>query len=85
MMADTEPARLKIVRALQLGRALHFVWQSAKGWTVASRAILLVQGVLPLLPLYLMKLIVDAATAGVAAPDKGDWRGSMKTTCSYPT
>jgi ATP-binding cassette subfamily B protein len=71
MMADTEPARLKIVRALQLGRALRFVWQSAKGWTMASGALLLVQGVLPLLPLYLMKLIVDAATAGVAALDKG--------------
>lgn len=30
-----------------------------------------VQGVLPLVPLYLMKLIVDAATEGLAAPDKG--------------
>ena len=30
-----------------------------------------VQGALPLLQLYLMKLIVDTVTAGVASPDKG--------------
>ncbi len=31
----------------------------------------MVQGVLPLLPLYLMKLTVDAVSSGLAAPDKG--------------
>jgi len=67
----TVPAKRKIRRTLQLGRAFRFVWQSAKGWTVASGVLLVIQGVLPLLPLYLMKLIVDAATAGAAAPDKG--------------
>ena len=66
-----ESVRPKILRTLQLGRALRFVWQSAKGWTVASGALLVVQGVLPLLPLYLMKLIVDAVTSGLTAPDKG--------------
>ncbi len=71
MTTHTESVRPKIWRALQLGRALRFVWQSAKGWTVASVVLLVVQGVLPLLPLYLLKLIVDAVTAGVAAPDKG--------------
>lgn len=58
-------------RAWQLERALRFVWQSAKGWTVASGVLLVVQGTLPLLPLYLMKLVVDAATAGLAAADQG--------------
>jgi len=58
-------------RTLQLGRALRFVWQSAKGWTIANALVVVVQGVLPLLPLYLMKLMVDAVTAGLAAPDKG--------------
>jgi len=71
MTAPAESVRPKILRALQLGRALRFVWQSAKGWTVASGILLVVQGVLPLLPLYLMKRIVDAATAGLTAPDKG--------------
>ena len=68
---QTVSAKLKIQRTLQLERALRFVWQSAKGWTIANGVLLMVQGVLPLLPLYLMKLMVDAVTAGLAAPDKG--------------
>jgi ATP-binding cassette subfamily B protein len=68
---QTIRARLKILRALQLGRAFHFVWQSAKGWTIANGFLLVVQGVLPLIPLYLMKLIVDAVSSGISAPDKG--------------
>ncbi|MBI4767437.1 MAG: ABC transporter ATP-binding protein [Deltaproteobacteria bacterium] len=68
---QTIRARLKIPRVLQQGRAFHFVWQSAKGWTIANGLLLVVQGVLPLLPLYLMKLTVDAVSSGMAAPDKG--------------
>jgi ATP-binding cassette subfamily B protein len=71
MQEQAEPKKLKIPRALQLGRALRFVWQSAKGWTLANGALVAVQGLLPLLPLYLMKLLVDAVTAGPAAADKG--------------
>lgn len=67
---QTVSAKLKELRTLQLGRALRFVWQSAKGWTIANGVLLVMQGVLPLLPLYLMKLMVDAVTAGLAAPDK---------------
>ena len=65
-----ESMKLKLQRALQLRRAVSFVWQSAKGWTLVSGALTLVQGLLPLLPLYLTKLMVDAVTAGVSAPDK---------------
>ena len=68
---QTVTARLKMLRTLQLGRAFHFVWQSAKGWTIANGFLLVVQGVLPLLPLYLMKLTVDAVSSGLAAPDRG--------------
>jgi ATP-binding cassette subfamily B protein len=71
MQEQAEPIKLKIRRTLQLGRAVRFVWQSAKGWTIANGVLLVVQGVLPLLPLYLMKLMVDAVAAGAAAPDKG--------------
>jgi ATP-binding cassette subfamily B protein len=58
-------------RRLLLRRAIAIVWQSAPGWTLASFVLLIVQGVLPLLLLYLMKLVVDAVTTGLAAPDKG--------------
>ena len=67
---QTVSARLKILRTLQLGRALRFVWQSAKGWTIANGVLLVVQGVMPLFSLYLMKLMIDGVTAGLAAPDK---------------
>jgi ATP-binding cassette subfamily B protein len=71
MQEQTVSAKLKIQRTLQLARALSFVWESAKGWTIANGVLLVVQGVLPLLSLYLMKLMVDAVTAGFMAPDKG--------------
>jgi ATP-binding cassette subfamily B protein len=70
MPKQTESVKLKIQRVLQLGRAVRFVWQSAKIWTIANGVLVAVQGVLPLLQLYLMKLMVDAVTAGPAAPDK---------------
>jgi ATP-binding cassette subfamily B protein len=71
MQEQAASIKMKIKRALQLGRALRFVWQSAKGSTIANAIFIVVQGVLPLLPLYLMKLMVDAVTAGLKAPDKG--------------
>lgn len=72
MQAQAKSIKLKIQRTLQLRRAVFFVWKSAKGWTLLNGALLVIQGLLPLLPLYLTKLIVDTVTAGVKAPDKGD-------------
>jgi ATP-binding cassette subfamily B protein len=70
-METGEPTRLKIRRALRLGLALRLVWQSGPGWTIASAALVAVQGVLPLLSLYLMKWVVDAVVTGLAASDQG--------------
>jgi ATP-binding cassette subfamily B protein len=61
----------KVTRKLQLKRAVLLVWESGPGWTIASAALLVVQGILPLLTLYLMKLLVDAVAGGVAAPESG--------------
>jgi ATP-binding cassette subfamily B protein len=71
MQEPDKSIKRKIKSALQVGRAVRFVWQSAKGPTLANGALIAIQGLLPLLPLYLMKLMVDAVTAGLAAPDKG--------------
>ncbi len=60
----------KIIQSLHLKRAFQMVWQSAPGWTLANLLLTLIQGLLPLVALYLLKLIVDAVTAGLAAPDK---------------
>jgi ATP-binding cassette subfamily B protein len=70
-MQTGESAGLKIQRALRLDFALRLVWQSAPGWTMASLALLVVQGALPLVSLYLMKLVVDAVTTALESPDKG--------------
>ncbi len=70
-MQTDESARSKIQRTLRLDFALRLVWQSAPGWTMASLALLIVQGALPLASLYLMKLVVDAVTAALEAPDRG--------------
>ncbi len=56
---------------MRLDFALRLVWQSAPGWTMASLALLVVQGTLPLVSLYLMKLVVDAVTTALEAADKG--------------
>lgn len=71
MQEQAKSIKLKLQRALKLGRAVRFVWQSAKGLTLANTGLIVVQGVLPLFTLYLTKLMVDAVTAGVVAPDKG--------------
>lgn len=49
-----------------LKRAINLVWQSTPLWTTLSLILLLIQGLLPLLSLYLMKLIIDAVTAGIS-------------------
>ena len=57
----------RIRTALRLGRAVRIVWRSAPRLTLASWALSLVQGALPLLSLYLMKRIVDEVVAGIAS------------------
>ena len=55
---------------LHLGRTLRLVWRISPGWTVATVALAVVQGVLPLAALYMIQLIVNAVTAGLDAADK---------------
>ena len=60
----------KIQRALQLNRALKLIWQSSPTWTIARLILLTIQSILPLLSLYLMKVIID--TVQVGAKNIGD-------------
>ncbi len=46
-------------RVLRLREAVALVWHSAPTWTIASMALTILQGLLPLASLYLMKLIID--------------------------
>ncbi len=67
---NTESPGQKIRRSIRLDRAVRFLWQAGPGWAIFSLALLAVQGLLPLLALYLMKLVVDAVTVSLVAPDK---------------
>jgi len=63
-------SRLQKLRYLK--QALRLVWQSAKTWSIANLFLLVIQGILPLLILYLTKLIIDSVTAGISIQEKGD-------------
>lgn len=69
-MKKDDSLRQKVKHALRLDRAVRFVWEAGPAWTTASLALVVLQGVLPLLALYVMKLIVDAVTFALTAPDK---------------
>ncbi|MBH8562240.1 ABC transporter ATP-binding protein [Nostoc sp. CENA67] len=70
MTPSTYKLKHKIQGALRLGRALQLVWQSSPTWTIARILLLIVQSTLPLLSLYLMKVIVDAVSTAIAAANK---------------
>ena len=48
--------------------ALAFVWQSSPSLAVGSIAVRVIQGLLPLVVLYLTKLLIDAVTEGLKTP-----------------
>jgi ATP-binding cassette, subfamily B, bacterial len=54
--------KIKLKNALRIDRAFLFVWRAGRWWTLASALLIAIQGVLPLLSLYLVKLIIDAVS-----------------------
>ena len=53
---------------LTVRRALSFVWQSSPSLTLGNIAVRVLQGFLPLLVLYLTKLLIDAVAEGLRTP-----------------
>jgi ATP-binding cassette subfamily B protein len=49
-------------------RALSFVWESSPSLAVGSIIVRVIQGLLPLLVLFLTKLLIDAVTEGLKTP-----------------
>lgn len=48
-----------------LPRTLRLIWAAARGWTVAWVALLFLQGMLPAVPVYLSRLLVDGLVHAV--------------------
>lgn len=53
---------------LTVRRALSFVWQSSPSLTLGNIVVRVLQGLLPLVVLYLTKLLIDAVTEGLKTP-----------------
>lgn len=62
--------RQRVTKAFHLLPALRLVWQSSPQWTVARVVVLSLQGVLPLISLYLLKLIIDQIAVSLTAVNK---------------
>lgn len=62
--------RTRLAQALHLLPAFKLVWQSSPRWMVARVFTLALQGVLPLVSLFLLKLIIDQISTSVGAADK---------------
>jgi ATP-binding cassette, subfamily B, bacterial len=61
----------KIRRGLYLGRALGLVWKSGPNWMIANAGLLAIQGILPAISLYLMKLLVDTLSHSLPSAQGG--------------
>jgi ATP-binding cassette subfamily B protein len=55
-----------------LGRALALVWECSPGYTVAASILVAIQGVLPLLTLYVLKLVVDHVVRSAGVTDRAE-------------
>ncbi|MGH7553251.1 MAG: ABC transporter ATP-binding protein [Longimicrobiales bacterium] len=65
---------MSAVSLLPLRRTLAMIFRAAAGLTVTRIVLLVLQGVLPLVALYLMKLIVDAVQAAIGSNDASAFR-----------
>ena len=68
----SQSVKYKILRSIRLRRAINLVRKSTPGLTVANTILVILQGLLPLVTLYLMKLIIDEVTTAISAPEKID-------------
>ncbi len=60
----------RIQQTLRLLPALRLVWQSSPRWTIARVVLLLIQGILPVVSIYLTKLIIDTVAVNLSNVDK---------------
>jgi ATP-binding cassette, subfamily B, bacterial len=64
--------RNKILEFLKLTfsfrKAVTFVWDSSPKWVIINVVLLVIQGVLPIISLYMMKLMVDSVSLALSKP-----------------
>ncbi len=62
--------KTKVTQTFYILPALKLVWQSSPKWTITRAFTLCIQGVLPLVSLYLLKLIIDQVSESLTISDK---------------
>ncbi len=65
-MTDSPSTRSKLRDSLDLRPALALIWRGGRRWAALTLVLTVVQGLLPLVALYLLKLLVDAVEQAVA-------------------
>jgi ATP-binding cassette subfamily B protein len=70
-MAAVQPIQYTANHLRHAWRAVRLVWNGGPSWFCLNLVVTVLQGLLPLAGLYLMKLIVDAITAGIGPEGEG--------------
>ncbi|AUT01288.1 ABC transporter ATP-binding protein [Nostoc sp. CENA543] len=60
----------KLQSTLRLLPTLRLVWQSSPKWAIARSLLLVIQGILPLVSIYIAKLIIDTVAASFTIANK---------------
>ncbi len=68
MRAVTDRIRTFMGITFRFQKAIRFVWDSGPIWVIGNVILLIVQGLLPIISLYMMKLVVDAVSTALLAP-----------------
>lgn len=68
MQSFRERLRNVITITFRFQKAVRFVWDAGPVWVIGNVALLIVRGLLPILSLYLLKLVVDTVSAALLAP-----------------
>ena len=68
-MSQPVPLKEAVRQALRLDRAVRLVWRSAPGWTLVNLVLVVIQGLLPLVALYVMKRLIDSLDIALQASD----------------
>jgi ATP-binding cassette subfamily B protein len=77
---ELRSARHRLSQVRLVPRALRIVWDAAPGWTFASMALLIVQGLLPVAIVYLTRDVVNALVAIIQSNgDPAVWGPAVTT------
>ncbi len=63
----TDKVHSALEQLFNLPRTFTLIWAATRGWTLASIILLIVQGLLPAIAVYLTRLLVDSLVAAIKA------------------